>query len=172
MVFTGCFGQLVAWFLVILDKLKRALIPELDKKAIYHWHLLTDHMNQKSTPVFHQQFPNGLHCAFSIIFDQPGYSTFINLWLLNFLRQLRPILIYLPNDLSSLKSGDVIHKIEKFCKWKSYAKISAQQMLLYCWCYKNFSVVKRRISFFKRQRKGSNHRDKQKKSGFFDWLLY
>ena len=36
MVFTGCFGQLVIWFLVIFDEMKWALIPELDLKAMYH----------------------------------------------------------------------------------------------------------------------------------------
>ena len=74
MVITGCFGQLV-----------RALIPKLDLKAMYHWHLLTDHIDHKTAPVFHQHFLNGVLnfgslCYFSAIFDLPGYPTFINLW--------------------------------------------------------------------------------------------
>ena len=72
MVFTGCFGQLVIWFLVIHDEMKRALIPELDLKAMYHWHLLTDHIDLFLTSNFQMDFSILVHGVFfSANFDLP-----------------------------------------------------------------------------------------------------
>ena len=108
--FTGCFGQLLIWFLVILDEMKWVLIPELDLKAMYHWNLLTNHIDLFFTSNFQM-----VYCAL--------FLPFLNYLAIQTSQFLRPILIYLPNELSTLKSGDVIHKIKKFSKWKSFAKI-------------------------------------------------